>query len=45
MLWHETVIYQGEQCLVTSTYSDGSIDLDNGLTVKRSEVEVLKNDI
>lgn len=30
MLWNETVIYQGNQYRVTSTYSDGTVDLDNG---------------
>lgn len=31
MLWNETVIYQGSQYRVISTYSDGTVDLDNGI--------------
>lgn len=31
MLWNETVIYQGNQYRVTNTYSDGTVDLDNGI--------------
>lgn len=41
MLFGELVRYQGIVHKVTSTYSDGTVDLDYGLNVKRSEVELV----
>ena len=38
MLWGEKVKYQGTTHLVTSTYSDGTVDLDWNVNVKRNEV-------
>ena len=38
MLFGEKVKYQGTTHLVTSTYSDGTIDLDYEVNVKRNEV-------
>lgn len=42
MLWLETVLYRGNEYQVVSTYSDGTVDLDNGLNVKRSEIKLVK---
>ena len=33
MLWGEKVKYQGNVYTVTSTYNDGTVDLDNGANV------------
>lgn len=41
MLWGEKVKYQGATYTVTSTYSDGTVDLDYNFNVKRSEVELV----
>ena len=41
MLFGEIVKYQGIVHKVTSTYDDGTIDLDYNLNVKRSEVELI----
>ena len=41
MLWREKVKYQGNMYEVTSTYDDGTVDLDYNLNVKRSEVEMV----
>lgn len=41
MLFGELVRYQGIVQKVTSTYDDGTIDLDYNLNVKRSEVELV----
>lgn len=38
MLFGEKVKYQGNTYEVTSTYSDGTLDLDYELNVKRNEV-------
>lgn len=38
MLWREKVKYQGAIYTVTSTYNDGTVDLDCDTNVKRSEV-------
>ena len=40
MLWREKVKYQGAIYTVTSTYNDGTVDLDCDTNVKRSEVEL-----
>lgn len=40
MLFGELVRYQGIVHKVTSTYDDGTVDLDYNLNVKRSEVEL-----
>ena len=40
MLFGELVKYQGNTYEVTSTYDDGTVDLDYNLNVKRSEVEL-----
>ncbi|MCD7123677.1 hypothetical protein [Limosilactobacillus caviae] len=45
MLWLETVLYRGNEHQVISTYSDGTVDLDNGLNVNQNEVEVLSDGI
>lgn len=41
MLFGELVKYQGIVHKVTSTYDDGTIDLDYDTNVKRSEVEMV----
>lgn len=41
MLWGEKVKYQGNVYTVTSTYNDGTVDLDCDTNVKRSEVEMV----
>lgn len=41
MLWREKVKYQGAIYTVTSTYNDGTVDLDCYTNVKRSEVELV----
>lgn len=41
MLFGELVRYQGIVHKVTSTYDDGTVDLDYNLNVKRSEVELV----
>lgn len=41
MLWGEKVKYQGNVYTVTSTYNDGTVDLDYDTNVKRSEVEMV----
>lgn len=41
MLFGELVRYQGIVHKVTSTYDDGTVDLDYELNVKRSEVELV----
>lgn len=41
MLWREKVKYQGAIYTVTSTYNDGTVDLDYNFNVKRSEVEMV----
>ena len=38
MLWREKVKYQGAIYTVTSTYNDGTVDLDWNVNVKRNEV-------
>ena len=39
-MFGELVKYQGIVHKVTSTYDDGTVDLDYNLNVKRSEVEL-----
>lgn len=39
MFLGDLVKYQGTTYLVTSTYSDGTVDLDYSLNVKQSEVK------
>ncbi len=41
MLFGELVRYQGIVHKVTSTYDDGTVDLDYELNVKRSEVKLV----
>lgn len=41
MLVGELVKYQGIVHKVTSTYDDGTVDLDYNFNVKRSEVELV----
>lgn len=41
MLWGEKVKYQGNTYEVTSTYDDGTVDLDYSFNVKRNEVELV----
>lgn len=41
MLFGELVKYQGTVHKVTSTYDDGTVDLDYNFNVKRSEVELV----
>lgn len=41
MLWGEKVKYQGNVYTVTSTYNDGTVDLDYSFNVKRNEVELV----
>ena len=41
MLFGELVKYQGTVHKVTSTYDDGTVDLDYNLNVKQSEVELV----
>lgn len=41
MLFGEKVKYQGAIYTVTSTYNDGTVDLDCDTNVKRSEVELV----
>lgn len=41
MLFGEKVKYQGNTYEVTSTYDDGTVDLDYNLNVKRNEVELV----
>ena len=41
MLFGELVKYQGIVHKVTSTYDDGTVDLDHNLNVKLSEVELV----
>lgn len=38
MLWGEKVKYQGNVYTVTSTYNDGTVDLDYDTNVKQNEV-------
>lgn len=40
MILGDSVKYQGNVYEVTSTYDDGTVDLDYNLNVKRSEVEL-----
>lgn len=40
-MFGELVKYQGIVHKVTSTYDDGTVDLDYNLNVKRSEVELI----
>lgn len=40
MLFGEKVKYQGNVYEVTSTYDDGTVDLDYSINVKQSEVEL-----
>lgn len=40
MLWGEKVKYQGNVYTVTSTYNDGTVDLDYDINVKQNEVEL-----
>lgn len=40
MLFGERVEWGGMEFTVTSTYDDGTVDLDYNLNVKRSEVEL-----
>ena len=39
MFLGDLVEYQGITHVVTSTYSDGTVDLDSSLNVKQSEVK------
>lgn len=41
MLWGEKVKYQGNVYTVTSTYNDGTVDLDYDTNVKQNEVELV----
>ncbi|WP_276513478.1 hypothetical protein [Limosilactobacillus portuensis] len=41
MFLGDLVEYQGNTYEVTSTYSDGTVDLNYNLNVKRSEVELV----
>ena len=41
MLFGELVKYRGIVHKVTSTYDDGTVDLDYNFNVKRSEVEMV----
>lgn len=41
MLFGELVKYQGTTHKVTSTYSDGTVDLDYSINVKRSDVTLV----
>lgn len=41
MLWGEKVKYQGNVYTVTSTYNDGTVDLDYDTNVKQNEVEMV----
>ncbi len=41
MLFGEKVKYQGIVHKVTSTYDDGTVDLDYSFNVKRNEVELV----
>lgn len=41
MFLGDLVEYQGDTYEVTSTYDDGTVDLDHNLNVKRSEVELV----
>lgn len=41
MLWGEKVKYQGNVYTVTSTYNDGTVDLDFLINVDRDEVDKL----
>lgn len=41
MLWGEKVKYQGNVYTVTSTYNDGTVDLDYDNNVSRKEVEIV----
>ena len=41
MLFGELVKYQGTVHKVTSTYSDGTLDLDYEFNVKRNEVKLV----
>lgn len=41
MLWREKVKYQGNIYTVTSTYNDGTVDLDYDTNVKQNEVELV----
>lgn len=41
MLFGELVRYQGIVHKATSTYDDGTVDLDYNFNVKRSEVELV----
>lgn len=41
MLWREKVKYQGAIYTVTSTYNDGTVDLDYDTNVKQNEVELV----
>ena len=41
MLFGEKVKYQGNVYTVTSTYNDGTVDLDYDTNVKQNEVELV----
>jgi hypothetical protein len=41
MLFGEKVKYQGNVYEVTSTYDDGTVDLDYSFNVKRNEIELV----
>lgn len=41
MFLGDLVKYQGAIYMVTSTYNDGTVDLDYDTNVKRSEVEMV----
>ena len=41
MLWGEKVKYQVNVYTVTSTYNDGTVDLDYDTNVKQNEVELV----
>lgn len=41
MLWGEKVKYQGNVYTVTSTYNDGTVDIDYDTNVKQNEVELV----
>ena len=41
MMWGEKVKYQGNVYTVTSTYNDGTVDLDYDTNVKQNEVELV----
>lgn len=41
MMIGDFVIYQGTIHKITSTYNDGTVDLDYSFNVKRNEVELV----